>query len=200
MDQILFFIVLIMVVVLCLTIMFLVNTMAKLLKTLEQHKQAHPHINAHIEKIDTSEIKHEINRQALNQLDVFSKDISVLQQEYKDSLKKVQKENIDLITNISKSIEKVLLSEADNFKDTFDSEIASILQRAGKRTSDAEDAALSKIEAYKKAKLTEIDNKSFQILSALTKVLLQKTLTKEDHEKLIEQALDKAKSEGMFDV
>lgn len=55
------------------------------------------------------------------------------------------------------------------------------------------------LEEYKKTRLQQTDKMVVHIIQTVSQELLSKTISLEDHQKLVTEALDKAKKEGAFD-
>lgn len=55
------------------------------------------------------------------------------------------------------------------------------------------------IEEYKEARFREIDRSARSVVERVTKEVLNKSISSEDHEKLVLESLEKAKSQGIFD-
>lgn len=197
----LFFLLSITVIVLAIALLFMSLFMSKLLKDLHAKTNNNPQSNP-IDKLEVKHhnalINHEFEKLAKKQFETFSSDIENIQNTYKHTLLQIQDDNINLIKKISKDIETVLLSEGDSLKSTLEADITNLLERAGRRTDEAEKLALTQIQNYREKRIKDIEDQSFSILSSFMHTYLRKGLTKEDHEKLIQQALEQAKLEGIF--
>lgn len=136
-----------------------------------------------------------LNASSINQIKDFEKVSQDFLKTYRNELDLIKSQTIQVLKNISKDIEKHTLFEIKDFmeilkKETFASQKI-VEQKIEKDYSEAKGA----IEAYKAEKLKIIDNDIYKILQTVSAVVLGKTLSLQDHENLIIDALNQAKKE-----
>ncbi len=100
--------------------------------------------------------------------------------EVKEEMKKFQKENLNLL---------------EKSKKDFDKEFKALLEKTEKILVQKIEETEKEIENYKKEKLKEIDEEIFALLFKIAKDVLGVTIDLSTHEKLVMEALEKAKKE-----
>ena len=120
--------------------------------------------------------------------------ISELNQTAKKELAKIQEINLkahDLLINEVKGESAELLKDiAQKFSQIYQSTSETL----NKKVVEAE----SEIENYKKERFKEINRKIYQMIGEVAKKTIGKTIDLSEHEKLVIEALEKAKKEIFF--
>lgn len=164
-------------------------------------------------RISAFEILEQANKRAEDILSQTHLDKQLLAQEQIESLKKVsleftnnyqraldeiKKEHIDMFKNISQDIEKDAMSEISDFKEIIKKESFASQKIVGKKIEEEYQDLEKQLKDYKEKKLAEINDSVYKILSLVSKQVLGKTLSFDQHEELIIKALEEAKAEGLF--
>ena len=116
---------------------------------------------------------------------------------YQKELTELKENNIKMMINISKDIENSVIAELKDFreilkKETFESQ--KIVE--GKIEEDYK-IVEKEIVDYKTERIKKVEDEIYNIIQNVSKVVLGKTLSLEEHEQLVMDALNKAKQEGM---
>lgn len=101
--------------------------------------------------------------------------------QYQTALQKLTNESLDDFKNVSKELQENLRKEVT----TFQSSLLPNLQK--------------ELDAYKQSRMKETDQIVTKVVQKVSQQVLNKTLSMEDHQKLLLDALEKAKQEGIFD-
>lgn len=100
---------------------------------------------------------------------------------YQNALKHIAQQTVNELQNNTRQLQTELQKELQDFRN-------SLLPSVQKE-----------IEEYKEARMREIDRSVRSVVERVTKQVLNKSIPAEDHEKLVMDSLEKAKSEGIFD-
>jgi hypothetical protein len=100
---------------------------------------------------------------------------------YQVSLKQAANQSLNDFTHIIKALENDLQKQTKEFRETM-------LPRMEKE-----------LEEYKQMRLKEVDKTITIILQKVSQEILNKSISLDDHQNLLIQALEKAKKEGAFD-
>ncbi|HVA96187.1 MAG TPA: hypothetical protein VND99_00905 [Candidatus Acidoferrales bacterium] len=100
---------------------------------------------------------------------------------YSASLQKVAAQSLTEFQTITKGMEQEMQRQTKEFRET-------LLPRLEKD-----------LEEYKKLRLQQADRTITHIIQEVSQEILNKSLSVEDHQRLLIEALEKAKSEGAFD-
>jgi len=100
---------------------------------------------------------------------------------YAASLQQVAKQSLADFQNVTKTMEEELQKQTREFRD-------SLLPQLEKDLDD-----------YKKLRLQQADRTVTHIIQEVSQQILNKSLPLEDHQRLLLEALEKAKKEGVFD-
>jgi flagellar biosynthesis/type III secretory pathway protein FliH len=103
-----------------------------------------------------------------------------------------------MIQNIPQDIKITLISVIDSFRLSLTDEIKRAQSEANKVVMDAYKESLASIERYKQERMKQVDDSILDIVKEVTKKVLSKTLTIEEHEKLVYKALEEAKRQKVI--
>ena len=105
----------------------------------------------------------------------------------------------DVAGNYQASLKQLVNVSLNGFQ-TVTNELELDLQKQIKEFRGSLLANLEKeVEEYKTAKIRRIDQASVSLVQRVANEVLNKSLSMEDHQKLVIQSLEKAKKEGVFD-
>lgn len=117
---------------------------------------------------------------------------------YQKLLVKITKEHLQKTEAASKTIEEIASSELQEFKKTIQEELSHSHHFISQKVKEEFSASEGEIEEYKKKKLEEIEETARKIVKQVTLYAVKKQVREEDSEKLILEALQLAKKEGVF--
>src|SRR3989344_5741963 len=107
---------------------------------------------------------------------------------YENVLNDLKTRNVEIFQNISNNIETSTLGEIKKFNSVIEQETISSQKMLAKD-----------IDAYRQDRLRIVDERIFEILEKVSKLVLGKAISPSDQEALIIDSLEKAKKEAIFD-
>lgn len=132
-------------------------------------------------------------------LNVFEKTTEDFIKVYQTVLNELKSKNVEIFQNVSKNIEASTLDEIKKFKSIIEKETIASQNLVKKKIDYEYSLAKRDIEVYKQSELKIVDEKIYEILETISKLVLGKTIPLSQQEDLIIESLAKAKKEGMFD-
>jgi vacuolar-type H+-ATPase subunit H len=130
--------------------------------------------------------------------EVFDKTNQELLKTYEEMLRRLKEDNVNLLQNVSKDIEKEVMTEVKDFtgimaKGTLDT------QKEVEAKINASFAKVqSELETYKTDQYRKLDEQIYTIIQMTVSQVLGRTLRMEDHQQLVLDALKEAKTSVMF--
>lgn len=113
-------------------------------------------------------------------------------------LKSANEENVNLIREISKDIKKYAGGQVEDFKKILLSETVDSQKIIGQKIEESYGETQEEIKKYRQKKFAAIDNDIYEIIENVTKIAMGKSLSLNEHEDLIMEALNKAKEEAVL--
>lgn len=150
------------------------------------------------------------SEEILTHSELFKADLDA---SFKSALKHAIEKYLELLDRYSKQFvvdyEKLLTSVKDNSLKQANQGIFNIEQEINKELNESRialqavmasslDKTRGQIEAYKQEQMRKVESSAETLVVSLAKELLRINLTSKDHDKLVIQALEKAKEQGMF--
>lgn len=137
--------------------------------------------------------------QGKEKMHAFLQEITAQQaKSFQEILVKFDSNSIKLLNSISTNVQQNAGKELQVFRLSLQQEAA----KFGNTLIDAVKAqrkeAEVEIQAYKQARIKNVDDKIFEIIKAASREILGKALTSDEHEDLIIKALEEAKKEEVF--
>jgi len=145
-------------------------------------------------KLFDQELKR-IQEGQVNTLEKLSYD---LLNSYQKELTDLKDNNIKIVNNISKDIESSTVSELKDFKEILKKETFESQKIVEGKIEEAYKAAQKDIEDYKIVQLKKVEGQIYEIIQNVSKIVLGKTLSLQEHEQLVMDALEKAKKEEVI--
>lgn len=118
---------------------------------------------------------------------------------YESVLNDLQSTNVEIFQKVSNNIETSTLEEIKKFKGVIEQETISSQKMVKKKFDHEYSLAKKDIEIYRQSELSMVDEKIYEILETVSKLVLGKTIELSHHEELVIESLEKAKKEGIFD-
>jgi F0F1-type ATP synthase membrane subunit b/b' len=117
---------------------------------------------------------------------------------YNEAIKSTEIKAEQMIQSIPQDIKVTLISVIDSFRVSLTDEIKRAQGDANKVITEAYKQAMEGVEKYKEERLKEVDDSILDIVKDVTEKVLGKTLSLEEHEKLVHKALEEAKRQKIF--
>lgn len=134
-------------------------------------------------------------QQHVSELNRISQDLLA---SYKSLVEKEKKDSFDTIETLSQGIKDQILTEIDQFKEDIHKETieteSEVRLKVEKQYEDMEKS----LQEYKAERLRKIDNAIYKIVVQVSKDVIGKGMTLEDHENLIINSLEDAKKRSEF--
>mgnify|MGYP001565047615 CR=1 FL=1 len=115
---------------------------------------------------------------------------------YQKELGELKDNNIKMVNIISKDIENSTVAELKDFKEILKKETFESQKIVEDKIEDAYKIAQKEIEDYKLERIKKVEGQIYEIIQNVSKIVLGKTLSLQEHEQLVIDALEKAKKEG----
>lgn len=113
---------------------------------------------------------------------------------FADVKKEMMKQAIDAV----KQIEQMVQESAVEFRDTLRTQTTHSQDVIQKTLRQEYEKVAREIEEYKKEEITKVDSLVNEVVDHVASEVLAKSLSATDHEKLILEAFEKAKNDGIF--
>ncbi len=137
-----------------------------------------------------------------NQAGVLQKEIQNATQansaKYQESLRLVQNESIKMLSSVPKDVGTALSSQLVNIRATIQQEIEKASTDAKAQVDNAYKRAEAEVQNYKLQRLKQIDDSIISILEEVSRKVLAKQISHDEHEKLVTKALEEAKEQHVF--
>ncbi len=137
-----------------------------------------------------------LHASSTNQIKDFEKVSQDFLKAYQNELDIIKGNTIQVLKNISKDIEKDTLFEIKDFKEILKKDTFASQKIVEEKIEDAYKRVEKEIENYKKERLQRVEENIYKTLQEVSKLVLGKTLSLQDHENLIIDALNQAKKEN----
>jgi F0F1-type ATP synthase membrane subunit b/b' len=145
-----------------------------------------------------NEFDKELRDISSDRVKAFEKTTSEFLEFYENTLKDLQSKNIEIFQNISKDIEESANSEIKNFKSAIEKQTIQAESLAEKKINEQHLLAQKDIDTYKQNEIAKINQNIYKLLERVSNLVIGDSLSLSEHEKLIQDALTKAKKEGLF--
>ncbi|MFH1536273.1 MAG: hypothetical protein ABIC96_04395 [Patescibacteria group bacterium] len=138
-----------------------------------------------------SEIQKVTKNQAKNLTDTSVEFLNI----FKTALVELKNDNLKVLTNITKDVERDLINELTDYKDLLRQETLNSQKIIEKKIEEEYSSIQSEINVYKEKQIKLIDELIYKVLSKVSELALGQTLNFETQEDLVIDALNKAKQE-----
>lgn len=145
-------------------------------------------------------IKNEIENTASHQTTLFKQELTSLLHSYMQEMENIKKQNLEACKNIISSIEKNASETVTDYQVLLQKETIVSQKIAEEKINSAMARAEQDVEAYKKEKFEKIDQEVLGRVLDVSKKVLGKAFSEEDHQTLVLQALKDAKDAGLLKV
>lgn len=128
----------------------------------------------------------------------FKEQSSEFDKQYRDLLQQMKQEYAANARGTISLLDQAVTKEVEDFRKILKDETITSQDVLHKDVTEAFEQAKKEIEAYKKTKMEEADTHLTKVLNQILSEVLHKTLSDQDHQKLVMQALEQARKEGVF--
>ncbi len=142
------------------------------------------------------ELKDVSDRQ-LKSLDSTSKGLLEM---YKNVIAKEEDKNVETLESFSKDLKSELVTEVEGFKDILHRETIETQQMVEQKVNAEFKKAIDEISSFKAKRLKKVDDNVFRILVLVSKDVFGKILSMDEHQRLVLEALQKAKESKDLEI
>lgn len=139
-----------------------------------------------------------IRMASLSYIAIFKKVADQMFRRYQKELESLKNINIKNIENISKDITNTSLAELGDFRQILKQETFDSQKIVEQKIEEEYQTTLKELQLYKQEKLKKLDNEIYNIIEKISTLAIRKSLSLEDHEELVIDALNKAKEEKIL--
>lgn len=143
-------------------------------------------------------IKHNLETVTKAESDQISKVGDEMLKTYQTTLQNVQKEGDEVISNISKDLEKQASDEVSAFAKAIQQGTVNSQKIIEERMNTEFQKAQAEVATYKQTQMKKAQDEVYQLVRFLTESVLGKGLTIEQQQTLVTQALEEAKTQGVI--
>jgi F0F1-type ATP synthase membrane subunit b/b' len=138
------------------------------------------------------------------QIDMLNSEIYKAVETYTDTYNQVminlQNEIVKVLGNTPEDIKNGVIKELEVIRNALQKDLIESRKKASAVIEKEYSKLQSDIESYKLTRLKQLDNSIFQIIEMVSKKVLAKEISAEEHEKLVIKALEEAKRQEMLEV
>lgn len=145
-----------------------------------------------------NEFQEQLKTVSLNKVKEFENTVSDFLKVYKQELAGLKLDTFKIVNNMTKDIEADTTLELKDFKEILRRETFASQKIVEGKIEEDYKRVEKEIEDYKKERLQKVEDHVYDIIQNVSKLILGKTLSIEEHERLILEALNKAKQEGVI--
>ncbi len=146
----------------------------------------------------THEARQKVQDMAETYLQSFKSDAGEAGEAYKKTLHDIHTKFLEDEKMISQEMQQIQKQEIESFKNTLKGNAVTAGGYLQKKVDTEFEKAKGEIENYKQEKIRQINKSIDELAMKLAREVLGKSISLEDHQKLIVEALEKAKREGLF--
>lgn len=117
---------------------------------------------------------------------------------YQTQLEKAKEKDIEMFNKISKGIKEDLGHHMENLKIILAKQTVESQEIVSRKLDSAYETMLAEVGKYRTEQLIKVDEQIYQILQNVAEKVLGTTLSLDEHQDLIIQALERAKRENIF--
>lgn len=146
------------------------------------------------------ELDLELKKLSERQVSTFENLSSDLINVYKNSLEDQHKVGLAQIEKTSEFVQEELKNQITDLKDSLQKETAQSEEQVRAMISSDYEHTKAEIEKYKNEKFAEINLKVYELIPQITKEILGRTLTIDDHQSVVLKILDDAKRDSSLNI
>lgn len=182
------------------TVMLLDEARTRAVKIIEDANTKAQQIISGSQELDQTAkeaIIEQLKELAKEESQTFGKSSQDISKTYEMMLAKMREEHINMLKSISKDIESQALTEVEGFKTTLAQGTIGSQKMLEQRIAQEYTALQNQLVEYKQVRLKKIDQSIYQLIQTVCVEVIGKTMTLEDHQKLVTDVLTQAKNDLM---
>lgn len=131
-------------------------------------------------------------------LDEINKSSQAYIDKYQQALKFAEEEAIRMISGIPDQVKSEVSVRIEKFTSGIEAELLSAQKSIQGAVRESYQKAESEIESYKLERLKQVDESIMKMVEDVSRKVLAKEITSDEHEKLVIKALERAKEENIL--
>lgn len=145
------------------------------------------------------EFQEQLKTVSQNQIKAFEKESFDFLKAYQKELQDSKFDTIKIVNNLSKNIEKDVVSELNDFKEVLKKETYVSQKIVEGKIEEEYGQTQKEIEDYKAERIKKVEDQIYNIIQTVAILVLGKAISLSDHETLVIDSLNKAKQEKVFE-
>lgn len=125
----------------------------------------------------------------------FDRSTEDITKAYAEMLAKLRQDHINMLNTLSKDIEQKALGEIQQFTNTLEQGTVGTQKLLEQKMQEEYKTLLEQLALYKEQRMAKIDDAIYKVIQMVAVEVIGKTLTLEDHQQLVLEALSNAKQE-----
>ena len=117
---------------------------------------------------------------------------------YEEALINMQQASLRTFANIPQDIKLFVVKALDDFRLTLSAEVARAQTQTLAALEQSIKGAEAEIDKYKEGRMRQIDVSAAKLVTEVTRKVLGKSISVDEHEKLVMRALEEAKRQNIF--
>lgn len=130
----------------------------------------------------------------VKQQEVLSKDLEkvndIYVKEYQKQLASIISTSAKVLENVPNDVKTFMVQAVDDFRVALSQEVAKAQSETSKAMQDAYKKAQEDIDKYKEVRMRQIDASAAELVAVVTRKVLGKEISTDEHEKLVVKALE----------
>lgn len=128
----------------------------------------------------------------------IGKSTQIYVDKYQQALKFAEEEAVRMISGIPDQVKSEVVVRIDKFTSGVESELLNAQKSIQAAVKDSYQKAEKEVENYKLERLKQVDDSIMKMVEDVSRKVLAKEITSDEHEKLVMKALEKAKEENIL--
>ena len=133
---------------------------------------------------------------------VIAKELQKLHQTYaktySDAIESSKSSAEKMIQNIPQDVKVSLITAIDSFRVSLMHEVNKAQTQASAAIKEAYEKAAEEVNKYKEQRMSQVDKSILTIVKDVSEKVLSKSISIEEHEKLVQKSLEEAKKQRIF--
>ncbi|GAF70001.1 unnamed protein product, partial [marine sediment metagenome] len=117
---------------------------------------------------------------------------------YGETLRRIQDESVKIVATIPNDVKESVINELTSLRSILQDELKRSQEEARKIIGQVYKEVETEIENYKEKRMKQLDDSILEIVEQVSRKVLAKEISLEEHEKLVMKALEEAKRQEIF--
>lgn len=117
---------------------------------------------------------------------------------YQKTLETIRENASHQLQNLPNDLKLTMVTAIDSFRQSLSTEIAKAQEETKNTIKEAYNKAQVEINKYKEDRMKQIDDSILSVIKEVTEKVLGKSISYDEHEKLVQKALEESKKKNIF--